>query len=237
MKLRATVKAVPDYAKRLQKTNNNQGETVGAFNVWPGTTPSVTLERNERFRASFRIRPTFREAFELRLLAHDAAQAKVSLRREAQQAVYWLDVETEPAAAAGVRNIKIELQSSGARHETLQIQISAQVLGESLVFTPALLDCGDIPLSSLRAYPTRVGRVGVRKLAGTFKITALSTTLPFLQVDAQTIIEGSNYVLRVNTNPAMLPKAGAYEGKVIVETDEAAQPRLEIPLKIVLSDK
>lgn len=237
MKLRATVKPVPDYAKRLRKTNLGQGETVGSFNVWPGTSPSVTVERDERFRASFRIRPTFSEDFELKLPQGGSSGAKTVLRREENGGGYWLDVDAEPAGDAGVRNIKVEVQSSGGRAEVIPIYLSVQVLGESIVFTPEVIDCGELPLSSLTQFATRVGRVGIRKLAGAFKIKALSSTLPFLQVEAQTIVDGSNYVIRINSVPDKLPKAGAYEGKVIVETDDAARPRVEIPLKIVLTDK
>ena len=235
--LRATVKPLPDYVKRVKKINLNQGETVGSFTVWPGTTPSVVLEKNERFRVSFRIRPTFKEEFELTLPPDSPERAKATLRREENGSGYWLDIDADPAAEAGVRNLKVEVQSSGRRFEVIPIYLSVQILGESIVFTPEVMDCGSIPRPSLKDFPTRVGRAGIRKLAGAFKIKSLTSTLPFLQVEAQTIVDNSNYMIRVNSAPTNLPKAGAYEGKVIVETDDAKQPRIEIPLKIVLTEK
>jgi hypothetical protein len=231
------VKPVPGPVKRMKKYNLGHGETVGSFNVWPGTSPSVTLERNERFTASFRIRPTFTEPFELKLSPNSPDKAKAALRREENGSGYWLDIEPEPNGESGVRNIKVDVQSSGGRVETLPVYLSVQVFGESIVFTPEMINGGEIPLSSLKEFPARIGRAGVRKLAGTFKIKSISSTLPFLQVEAQAIIEGSNYLLKVNTSPSNLPKAGSYEGKVIVETDDSKQPRLEIPLKLVLTDK
>ena len=231
------VKPVPEFVKRMKKYNLGHGETVGSFNVWPGTSPSVTLERNERFTASFRIRPTFPEPFDLKLSPNSPDRAKVALRREENGSGYWLDIEPEPSGEGGVRNIKVDVQSSGGRVETHSIYLSVQTFGESIVFVPDVIDGGEIPLSSLKDFATRVGRAGVRKLAGSFKIKSISSTLPFLQVEAQAIVEGSNYLLKVTTSPSNLPKAGSYEGKVIIETDDGKQPRLEIPLKLVLTDK
>jgi hypothetical protein len=235
LRVRANVQALPDYLKRIKNANINLGEQLGAYKVWPAAKPEVSLGRNEQVKLSLRLKTDFEEPAELKLVSNDFSQAKYKLRREHNS--YWLDIESEPVSEAGKRIINIELQSTSPKVETLSVSLVLNILDDGLVFTPAVIDCGELPLSSLKDFPTRVGRAGVRKLAGAFRIKSVSTTLAFLAPVVQTMVEGSNYLITINTAPANLPKAGAYEGKLIVETDDAKKPRLEIPLKITITDK
>jgi hypothetical protein len=235
LRLRAQVQTWPDYIKRIKNVNISLGEPLGSFRVWPTAKPEIALGRNEQVKFSLRIKSDFDGAAELKLVSNDFAQAKYKLRRVENS--YWLDIESEPVSEPGTRTINIELQSTAPKVETFTVSLVLNILDDGLVFTPAVIDCGELPLSSLKEFPTRVGRAGVRKLAGSFRIKSVSTTLAFLTPVAQAMVEGSNYLITINTAPASLPKAGAYEGKLIVETDDAKKPRLEIPLKITLTDK
>jgi hypothetical protein len=235
LRLTANVRALPDYVKRIKNANVNLGEQLGSFNVWPIAKPEMTIGRNEQTKLSLRIRPNFEAVAELKLISNNFEQAKYKLRREGGD--YWLDIETEPVNEAGTRTIAIELQSQSPKVENFSVNVVLNILDDGLLFNPAVIDCGEFPLSSLKEFPTRVGRAGVRKLAGAFRVKSVSATLAFLNPVAQTIVEGSNYLITINTAPANLPKAGVYEGKLIVETDDAQKPRLEIPIKITLTDK
>jgi hypothetical protein len=236
LRLTANATPLPDYVKRIKNAKINQGEQLGSFKVWPAAKPEVSIGRNERTNISLRIRPDFEGAVELKLGSNNFEQAKYKLRREDSRS-YWLDIETEPVSDAGVRNIAIELQSVSPKVENFSVNLVLNILDDSLLFTPAIVDCGEIPLSSLKQFPTRVGRAGVRKLAGTFRIKSVSSTLNFLKPEVQAMVEGSNYLIRVNTEVNNLPQAGAYQGKLIVETDDPQKPRLEIPIKITLTNK
>jgi hypothetical protein len=235
LRLTATVRALPDYVKNIKNANVNLGEQIGSFNVWPTAKPEMTIGRNEQARLSLRIKPNFEGDSDLKLVSNNFAQAKYKLRREGSD--YWLDIETEPLSEAGTQTITIELQSQNSKVENFSVNLMLTILDDRLLFTPAVVDCGEFTLSSLKDSPTRVGRAGVRKIAGAFRIKSVSATLAFLNPVAQTIVEGSNYLITVNTVPANLPKAGVYQGNVIVETDDAQKPRLEIPIKITLTDK
>jgi hypothetical protein len=235
LRLTAHAKPLPDYVKRIKNANLGQGEQLGSFKVWPTAKPELSIGRNERTNISLRIRPNFEGAVELKLVSNHFEQAKYKLRRE--DGGYWLDIDTEPVSEVGTRNIRIELQGVGSKVETFSVNLILNILDDGLIFTPSLIDCGEIPLSSLKQFPTRVGRAGVRKLAGTFHVKSVSSTLSFLKPEARALVEGSNYLITVNTEVNNLPKAGVYQGKLIVETDDVQKPRQEIPIKITLTDK
>ncbi len=236
LRVTAIAKPLPEYVKRIKNANIGQGEQLGSFKIWPATKPEVSIGRNERTKISIRIRPDFEGDVELKLGSNNFEQAKYTLRREDSR-TYWLDIETEPVTEAGRRNIAIELQSVSPKVENFSVNLVLNIIEDGLVFTPAIVDCGEISLSSLKQFPTRVGRAGVRKPTGTFRIKSVSSTLNFLKPEVQTMVEGSNYLIKVNTEVNNLPKAGTYQGKLIVETDDPQKPRLEIPVKITLTDK
>jgi hypothetical protein len=237
LRLIANSKALPDFVKGISNANITTGEKLGALHLWPTAKPEVTVARNTQTNLAIRITPTLDEPLELKLVSTHFEQAKLSLRREAATNVYWLDIETAPLAEPGVRQVKIDLQSLSPRVEELSISLTLRVLDDTIIFTPAVVNCGVVSLADWTKMVLRVGRAGIRKTAGAFQVKAVSSTLDFLKPEVQTIVEGSNYLLTINTVTGKLPKAGAYEGKVIVETDDPQKPRVEIPVKIVLSDK
>jgi hypothetical protein len=198
--------------------------------VWPTARPAITVERGERLTTSLRIRPDGATGGGLKLgTAGDA----IKLRREANGSGYWLDIPIEPAADASPRTIPIALQT-GDPSGDLNIQLTVNVQAENLITTPRQLDFGEVSIADLQSGSRRFGRLGVRKLVGTFHIKALSSTLGFLKLEQQAMVEGSNYLIRAYVDPAKLPKAGTYNGVLQVETDDAQVPRLEVPIKIVL---
>jgi hypothetical protein len=226
----ATAKPLPDFVKRISNADAAHGEKVGPFNVWPTAHPSVTVERGERLTTSLRIRPVAPDGGGLKL---SAAADSVKLRRETNGNGYWLDIAIEPAADASPRTVPIALQTSDSSGD-LNIQLTVNVQAENLIPTPRQLDLGEVSIADLRGGARKVGRVGVRKLVGTFRVKAVSSTLGFLKLEQQAIVEGSNYLIRAYVDLAKLPKAGAYNGVLQVETDDAQVPRLEVPVKIVL---
>jgi hypothetical protein len=237
LRLTANSQALPEFVKRITNANVTTGEMVGAFQMWPTAKPETTVARNARTNLAIRIKPTIDEPLELKMVSDKSGQVAYRLRREGTSNVYWLDIETEPIAEPGLKQVKILLQSLGPRVEEIALSLTLRVLDDSILFTPAVVDCGSLSLANWKTGALRVGRAGVRKSAGTFRVKTATSTLDFLKPEVLTIVDGSNYLLNINTVAERLPKAGTYEGKLIVETDDPQKPRLEIPVKIVLSDK
>jgi hypothetical protein len=49
------------------------------------------------------------------------------------------------------------------------------------------------------------------------------------------MVDGSNYLIRITIDAAKSLKQGAYEGVVLIETDEGH--RVEVPVKVKLVDR
>ena len=79
-----------------------------------------------------------------------------------------------------------------------------------------------------------MSRLGIRKQVGTFQIKSLASSLEFLQVESQALVDGSNYLIRIRFDPAKLPKAATYIGTLRIETTDAARPQLEVLIKVVV---
>jgi hypothetical protein len=196
--------------------------------VWPSARPTITVERGERLAISLRIRPIAVDS----TLKLSAANDSFKLRREASGNGYWLDIPIEPATDTSQRIIPVALQTSDPPGD-LSIPVTVNIQAENFLVTPRQLDFGEVSLADLQSSP-KVGRVGIRKMVGAFHIKALSSTLGFLKLEQQTIVEGSNYLIRARIDSAKLPKAGTYNGVLQIETDDAQFPRLELPIKVVL---
>jgi hypothetical protein len=237
IKATANVKPIPANVKRMSNTNLTIGEEIGLFRVWPTAHSEITVERSERLQLLYKImtdRPG--ETGELKLLSNDFKNARYTLRYD-PHGYYWLGVETEPVGEAGMRDIKISLQSDGNKKHNFDVVLGLRVPAESLTFSPRIVDCGEVPLSSLKEYSTKVGRAGIRKAAGVFQIKAITSTITFLKPEIQTMVTGSNYLIRLATDPNNLPKPGTYEGFIHIETDDPQQSKVEIPIKITITDK
>ena len=78
-----------------------------------------------------------------------------------------------------------------------------------------------------------IQRVGVRKIVGSFHIKTLSSTLPFLKLQQATMVDGSNYLIRITIDAARSLKPGPYEGVMLIETDEGHRVEVSIKLKLV----
>ena len=227
--LAATVKALPDYVKRIATADLGHGEVIGAFQVWPTARPVISVEAGERLTMSLRIRATAQNASTLKLAA-DAPETW-KLRREPKTGDYWMDMQIDASNGSGARTSTVVVDSGDGRTREMRIRLTVNVLAENLIVTPKALDFGEVSLAKAR---TSVQRVGIRKLVGTFHIKAVSSSLPFLKLEQTTLIENTNYLVRLTIDPARPVKSGTYDGVLLIETDGGN--RVEVPVKIKLVD-
>ena len=159
------------------------------------------------------------------------------LRRETKGTGYWLDVEAGPFDQPGPHSLTIELRTVSDPSPAVKVQLTLNVLVENIIATPTSLEIGELLISSLRAQARSIGRLGVRKLTGAFRITGISSSLQFIKLEQQTIVEGSNYLIRLTSDPSLVPKPGAYKGVVRIETDDSQKPRIEMPISLIVVDR
>ncbi len=231
MTVTANIKPVPAFVARISNADIAHGEKAGAFNVWPIARPVVTVERGERLTVTLRIRPAEPTIASLKLAS---ASEAYKLRRETSGDGYLLDMAIEPSNDSAQRVMPVALQINDGASGELALQLTVNVQAENLVATPRQLDLGEVSLANLRGGATAGTRVGVRKTVGTFHIKSLTSTLGFLNMEPRTIIEGSNYVIRVSIDRTKLPKAATYTGVLRIETDDPLTPRVEVPIKVIV---
>lgn len=152
------------------------------------------------------------------------------LRREAN-GDHWLEIPIDAARGSGSLAAPLVVEVGQNRSE-VQVQLMVTVPVENLVVTHRELDFGELDLASVK---TAAQRIGIRKLVGSFRIKALSSTLPFLKLESTTMIDGSNYRIRITVDPAKPLKPGAYSGVVVIEIDTGQ--RVELPIKLKLVDR
>ncbi len=222
----ANVKPLPGYVKRIATADIGHGEVNGAFHIWPTARPVLTLEAGERLSIALRIKALSQDAGNLKL--GPAAPETWKLRRDAN-GDQWLDISIGPSKETTTQVVPLIVEQSDGRSREIRVRLVVNVPGENLVVTPKELDFGEVTLENARR---TLKRVGVRKIVGSLHITALTTTLPFLKLEQATMIEGSNYLIRITIDPTKPLKAGVYDGILVIETDEGH--RLEVPVKLKL---
>ena len=231
--LAGDVKPLPEWTKRIGTLDLQRGESVGEFKVWPTARPSITIDRGERFNFSIRVRPGSGESGELRLSSTATDHLSCKLRREANGPGYWLDFTVGPIDEPGAKSMNVVLETADGR-PAIRIAVAANVLAENLIATPASLQVAALRMADLGRSSVTIARVGIRKLVGRFRIMAISSTLPFVRAEQQTIIDGTNYLIRLSIDPEKSPSPGSYDGLLRVETDDAQRPRIEVPVRITI---
>jgi hypothetical protein len=225
----ATIKPVPTFVKRIQNASIIQSEKAGAFTAWPAAQPIITLERGERLPISLRIRPLdLNQKVQL-----SSPSETYTVTKETNGSGYMVNTTVEAPAEGLSRVIPLVVKVAGG--EDLKLQVTVNVPAESLTLTPRQLDFGEVPLGKLAGGDSVTKRLGIRKQVGTFGIKSLTSTLEFLQVDSQTIIDGSNYLIRVRFDSTKKPKAATYTGTLRIETTDTSQPVVEVPIKLVVT--
>ena len=150
------------------------------------------------------------------------------LRRE-PAGVYWLDIPIDTAGGSGNSTVPLVVDLGENRSHEIRVQLMLTVPAENLVVTPRQLDFGELSLDRVSG---AAQRIGIRKIVGSFHIKTASSTLAFLRLAPATMVEGSNYLIRVTIDPTKPLKPGAYSGVVLIETDEGR--KIEVPIKLKL---
>jgi hypothetical protein len=226
------VKPIPDYIRRIENANIMRGEQVGGFAIWPTAHPTVAIARAERLSILLRIRSL--DSVEPELQLGPGAPDGLKLSRDASG--YWLEVLIEGSGKTETKAIPIQVKGGSPGAESFSLQLTIRDL-KNLVVTPAVLNLGDILLTDLKGGAVQIGRLGVRKEVGRLRVKSVTSTLNFISTETLTIVDGSNYLIRLAIKSAAALKAGTYSGVVRVETDDVEHPWLEVPCRLTLINR
>ena len=229
--VRANLKPLPDAIKRIQNAALERGQQVGNFILWPTANPVITVNRGEASLVAVRIRPATAPGGSLKL-AHESADYQ--FKRETNGTGYWLEIRVPPAAETAPRTLTVPLDTGDGAAGALAVQLTVNVAAESLLVAPRQIDLGTVKRQG--GAPV-AGRLSLRKPVGAFHVKSLSASLDCLKLESQTMVEGSNYLIRISLDPAKLPKAGTYTGMLRIETDDRNTPRVEVPIRLVVVEQ
>ncbi|HSE97414.1 MAG TPA: hypothetical protein VLD57_04025 [Blastocatellia bacterium] len=228
----ATVKPLPDFIKRISNADKVHGDRSGAFKIWPTARPTLTFEPGERLGFSLRLRPDESVASPLQLKSTSTEKLTYSLRQEPAAGGYWLDIQAGPFTQSLTEKVVLSALLVDGSASEITVQVTINVPARNLVFTPETVDLGEMSLANVKEGARRGGRLGIRKQAGSFRIKAVTSTLAFLKLEQQVMVDGSNYVIRISLDPAKLPRPGPHAGTIRIETDDSLTPVVEIPVKV-----
>jgi hypothetical protein len=222
------VKPPPAFVKRIGTVNLRHGVTIGNLNFWPTATPLVSVDQGEHFRFSLRVKSVEKKDAKIKIGTAEFENVTWKLRQESDVTT-WIDFDVGPISQPGSisKSINVETDSPGKA----TIALTVVVIAENLIATPRSIDLPDLSLADLQGRDRVIGRFGLRKLIGEFQIKAITCTLTFIRVEHQSLVDGSNYVIRL-TLEAARAKPGSYSGSVRVETDDPVKSLVEIPIKV-----
>src|SRR5258707_804882 len=123
--LAATVKALPDYVKRIATADVGHGEVIGAFQVWPTARPLITVEANERLTMALRIRAIAQDPSTLKL-APDAPDTW-KLRREPKTGDYWMDIQIDGSNSSGSRTATLVVDPGNGHTRQMPVRLTVNV--------------------------------------------------------------------------------------------------------------
>ncbi|HMG37052.1 MAG TPA: hypothetical protein VKM94_24190 [Blastocatellia bacterium] len=142
---------------------------------------------------------------------------------------YEVRLSTNPKLKPGQYNEPLRIATDSPTNPEMTIDLELTVYAKvfaqpSAIVFPAMPATADL---SNATWPT----ITIRKLReGGLKIKSFKSTLPFLTLELLTDSEGQVYRLRPTVDRTKVA-AGAYKGKIIVETNDPDVPVLEIPVQ------
>jgi hypothetical protein len=163
--------------------------------------------------------------------------ATYHIRRDASSGASdasWIDIDLGPLPAAGLFSYSLVIPANNGKLSGLGVGVTISVIEDELVVSPSSLTLTDLQVSEKPGHAIRIGALGVRSALRTFHILGLSSTLAFVKLEQQTIVDGRNYMLKVSVAAGAAPRPGTYEGLIRINTDDKTQPIIAVPCKITL---
>jgi hypothetical protein len=217
-------------AKSIEVTTNDSGKpqislrllanVISVIEAVPATVPAVALKDTEPTVKELQLRVRGSELVEVTRVSCSSPNA--AARVEPAVGGYKLFVTIQPSAPLGRSNLSVTLFTSSKREPQISIPLTCE---KGILLAPASLYLGAIsPATKLPV--TQV--VTLSKREGKFRVTKVESSDPNLEVRDETVQEGSQYRLTVTYRGGW--PAGAARAKLMIETDDPRQPRLEIPV-------
>ena len=232
--LKATVKPLPAYIKRITTANIGVGENLSGFNVWPTAHAQLKMARGERLSLLVRIKPHEQNSGECIPVDARDEFIKYKIQKENETAIRWLEIEIGPISEPGKHVKVIQIPVSRGQRDSLSFELTINVLSENYMINPKELDLGTTSLQEISKAPSQAYRLAIRKEVGEFHIKQITSSIPFLELKLNTVLEGQIYIVNVIIPALKKQRPDNYSGFIEINTDDPDRQIITVPCKVTL---
>lgn len=226
--LRALFKVEPKPGDAV-KTPAFEGSRSGAFVISPADRWSGGVIRGTSTRTSMYLLNKEAAPVRIKEVIAGGAAFKVELQPIEDGKRYELIIVSEPGLKAGryAQTVKLRTDSSVSPETAVALELTVHpkvMVSPTAVIVPMLPT--SIDLSAL-ALP----KIYIRKpREGGLKVTKVTSSLDFVRTILVTEKEGEYYTVDLKLD-SQKTKAGEFDGKIVIETNDPESPVIEIPIK------
>jgi hypothetical protein len=220
--------------------------------MWPAAHPRIYLERGETVSFSLRVWIEDPAGAPIRLTPGSGVEktangrtpgalppnaVTTTVRTESSGSGYWLDIKAGPIDKTGVFRAPLDLPQGlvgTAGGDPAAPDVTLVVVDSSIAVSPTMVNLGAISIAGLGRGPVQSATVNVRKLFGSFKVLSVTSSIPALSFDVQTLARDKNYLIRIRVAPGSGLGPGAIDSSILIRTDDPRHGVVEIALKAVI---
>jgi len=177
-----------------------------------------------------------REAAPVRITKADAGGTdfKVVLTPIEDGKRYELYIATNPALKPGQYKQSVKLSTDSATTPEIELYLEATVFAKVLA-SPTSISLPKLQIGSELA-SVNMPVIYIRKVRELgLNLKEVHSSLPFLNLDVKTEIEGQFYIIKLTIDPSKIKGPGEYKGEVVVDTNDAEVPQLKIPVQVAFT--
>ncbi|HEX9636346.1 MAG TPA: DUF1573 domain-containing protein [Acidobacteriota bacterium] len=195
--------------------------------IQPSDRAMMSTTSGESVTKSFTLKSNDPESPALEILGVEANVRGLSHKLTKGAEGYTLDLTLAADAPVGPLAGQVKVKTNNPKLAELSIQVNGNVRGPILVAPSAVF----LPAKSSdqMAQESRVVNLRPSKEGLSFKVTEVRVSDPVLKADLSEIQPGSLYTVRIGF--ASAPQPGRFDSSVVILTDNALQPRIEVPVK------
>jgi hypothetical protein len=207
-----------------------RGQAVGPFLVSPAMRASGATIVGGSANLVMTIYNTGTTPRKITGVKTEGTAFKVTLDPNQDGTRYMIQAVSSPTLAIGNHTQTVKLTTDSPETPEIQLELETTV-DAPLRVGPAAISLDRVTAAEGGAPPRLSKFVFISQLGGpAFEVKGVSSTLPFLTAVLESSTPGKTYVMRVKFTG--VPPAGRHQGKITIDTNIAAQPKLEIAVTV-----
>ncbi|HZS07567.1 MAG TPA: DUF1573 domain-containing protein [Blastocatellia bacterium] len=216
----------------VSRESSPEGQRVGSFLISPSSRWKGRLAQGNSDDVMFSIVNDAPQPVRVTKVSVDGKAFTATLQTLEEGRRYLIIAKSSETLKAGNVVETLRVTTESREFPELQLQLDGNV-EPAVSALPKALNFGVLPISNPAYDVSRTGKfLFVRLARGSgLEIKKVSSTLPFLKIEALDDVKGQSYRVLVMFDKEKLAK-GEYSGKIILELNNPLTPILEIPVTL-----